>query len=104
MSDEDDLTQVFIDMTQRETKNLSASFAENLIHTVTGDADILRNPHRFAGFRVLTGADIPSVLIELGYLTNRSEERLLRSEKYKNKLAKGFVEAIDNHFNKYKIE
>lgn len=99
-----EISALLIDMVQRDTKNLSASFAENLTNKTRKRAKLLRNPHRFAGFRVLTGADIPSVLIEIGYLTNRKEESLLRSENYKKKLAKAIVEAIDTHFIKYKTD
>lgn len=101
---EDDITALLIDMTQRETKNLSASFAETLVSKAEHEVKLLRNPHRFAGFRVLTGADIPSVLIELGYLTNRREEKLLKSKNYKNKLAKTIVKAIDIHFSKFPVK
>jgi N-acetylmuramoyl-L-alanine amidase len=109
MQDKDDLTELFIEMAQRDTKNLSASFAENIIGEMNGSEEngsikTLHNPHRFAGFRVLTGADIPSVLIELGYITNQREERLLKSENYKNKLAKALVGAINNHFSTYQVE
>ncbi len=101
---QDDIAELFIDMTQRETKNLSASFGETLINIMQNKVKILQNPHRFAGFRVLTGIDIPAVLIELGYITNKKEEKLLTAENYKNELAKGIVEAIDNHFDKYNLE
>jgi N-acetylmuramoyl-L-alanine amidase len=100
----DEITEVLIDMTQRETKNVSASFAETIVEQAHGEVKLLTNPHRFAGFRVLKGADIPSVLIELGYLTNRKEEKLLNSKNYKKKLAKAFVDAIDEHFEKYNID
>ncbi len=99
-----DITELLIDMTQRETKNESASFAETIVDEMKYDIGLLKNPHRFAGFRVLKGADIPSVLIELGYLTNRKEERLLKSGDYKVKLVKEFVKAIDRHFKKYDLE
>jgi N-acetylmuramoyl-L-alanine amidase len=103
-SKEFDLAELFIDLAQRDTKNLSASLAESILANVKTEAKLLHNPHRFAGFRVLTGADIPSVLIELGYLSNKKEEKLLTSEKYKNKLAKAIVKAIDNHFSTYQLE
>ncbi|MCE3232546.1 MAG: N-acetylmuramoyl-L-alanine amidase [Rickettsiaceae bacterium] len=101
---ENEITELFIDMAQRDTKNLSASFAENIVTQAKEDTQLLQKPHRFAGFRVLTGADIPSVLVELGYITNEKEELLLRTESYKNKLAKAIVRAIDNHFGTYQIE
>jgi N-acetylmuramoyl-L-alanine amidase len=101
---ENDVTALFIEMAQRNTKNLSASFAENIVTRMQDDIGLLRDPHRFAGFRVLTGADIPSVLVELGYITNNIEEKLLTSESYKNRLAKAMVEAIDSHFSNYPVD
>ncbi len=99
-----EVSALLIDMVQRDTKNVSSSFAETLVKNLKKKTKLLRNPHRFAGFRVLTGADIPSVLVELGYLSNRKEEKLLNSKKHKNKLAKAVARAIDSHFKKYKIE
>lgn len=102
--EDNELSELLIDLVQRETKNISADFAETSIKELEEVARTLHNPHRFAGFRVLTGADIPSVLIELGYLSNRKEEKLLNSKKHKKELASAIVRAIDNHFNKYKID
>ncbi len=102
--DSKDVTELLIDLVQRQTKNLSAEFAENIIKETKGKTHILyHKPHRFAGFRVLTGPDIPSVLIELGYLSNPREEQLLLSENHKNKLAEAIVKAIDKHFKKYPV-
>lgn len=104
-SDEtEDVTALLIDLVQRESKNLSADLAENIIKEARTETEVLhRNPHRFAGFRVLTAPDIPSVLIELGYLSNRKEEKLLLSTKHKKKLAEAIVKAIDRHFRKYPV-
>ena len=100
---EDEISAVLIDLVQRGTKNLSASLAEDVVANVSKKAKVLRNPHRFAGFRVLTAAEIPSVLIELGYLSNKKEEKLLKSKKHRKKLASAFVQAIDIHFSKYRV-
>lgn len=101
--DGDDITALLIDLVQRDTKNISASFAEEIVAEMKKNITLVRNTHRFAGFRVLTGAKVPSVLVELGYLSNRSEEKLLKSDNYKKKLAKSLVAAIDSHFIKYRI-
>lgn len=95
----DELTGLLIDMTQRQTKNISAIFAETIVDIMGKDVKLLERPHRFAGFRVLTGADIPSVLIELGYLTNKKEEKLLNLPWYKKKLTRAIVKSIDIHFS-----
>ena len=59
---------------------------------------MLPNSHRFAGFAVLKSPDVPSVLIEMGYLSNAEEERLLRQAPYREKLARAAVRAIDDYF------
>lgn len=99
---EDDVQRVLIDMAQRETKNSSATFAELVVRELGNDAKLLRNTHRFAGFAVLTGADLPSVLIELGYLSNASEESLLRTENYRTRLSRGITDAINAYFLRHK--
>ena len=73
------VTSILIDLAQRETKNRSAAFAELLVHDMGQVTLMLRNSHRFAGFAVLKAPDIPSVLIELGYLSNAQDEALLIS-------------------------
>ncbi len=103
--DTSDVTALLIDLVQRETKNLSADFAENILQEVRPETEILHlNPHRFAGFRVLTAPDIPSALLELGYLSNKKEEKLLLSTNHKKRLAEAIVRAINNHFEKYPVE
>lgn len=98
---QDEITSLLIDLVQRDTKNLSSSFAETLVGQLQQQVTLLRNTHRFAGFRVLTSPSMPSVLIELGYLSNRQEEALLLSSKYKEKLVSAIVKAIDIHFATY---
>jgi N-acetylmuramoyl-L-alanine amidase len=99
-----DVDMLLIDLVQRDTKNMSSHFAETLARTFKGRTLMLRNPHRFAGFRVLTAPEIPSVLVEIGYLSNRQEEKIIRSSKHKKKLVKLFVQAIDTHFRKYPVK
>ncbi len=93
-----DITNVLVSIAQRDTMNQSALFAERVVQSVQSEITLLRNPHRFAGFRVLTAADVPSVLVELGYLSNRREEKLLNSEKHKKKLVQVLIRAINTHF------
>jgi N-acetylmuramoyl-L-alanine amidase len=59
---------------------------------------VRRNAHRFAGFRVLKAPDIPSVLIELGYLSNRQDEKVLLSKKGQAALAQSIARAVDRYF------
>ena len=97
---DEELTRILIDLAQRETMNLSAelaammveSFGSHNVHTVS-------RPHRFAGFRVLTAPDVPSVLIETGFGTNRQDAALLGSDRYKQALGRSLTEALIYYFD-----
>ena len=93
-----EVTNILIDLAQRETMNLSAHFANLLITDFRRQVKVLHKTHRFAGFAVLKAPDIPSVLVELGYLSNAGEERLLRDPKYRGKLGAAIVMAVDKFF------
>ena len=56
--------------------------------------------HRFAGFAVLRAPDVPSVLIEMGYLSNKGDERQLGSPDFQGKLVDAVVRAADSYFGK----
>ena len=92
------VTSILIDLAQRETKNLSARFAERLVEELRRVTLLLPNSHRYAGFAVLKAPDIPSVLIELGYLSNARDEALLLSAVHRAKLAAAMLRAIDGYF------
>jgi N-acetylmuramoyl-L-alanine amidase len=92
------VTSILIDLAQRETKNLSARFAERLVEELRRVTVLLPNSHRYAGFAVLKAPDIPSVLIELGYLSNGQDEALLLSAAHRAKLAAAMLRAIDGYF------
>ncbi|NKD76694.1 AMIN domain-containing protein [Haematospirillum sp. H1815] len=94
-----EVTNILIDLAQRETMNLSSRLAEIVIAELQRDVTLLPRSHRFAGFAVLKAPDIPSFLMEMGYLTNRDEERLLRTRGYRKKLASAMVRAIDRYFS-----
>lgn len=94
------VANILIDLAQRETMNISALFAKDLIGEIGREARLLRNTHRFAGFAVLKAPDVPSVLIELGYLSNPHEERQLRDPAYRTKLTKAIARAVDVKFSR----
>ncbi len=94
-----DVRSVLIGMVQQETKNTSSFFAKLLVQELGKNARLLRNTHRFASLAVLTGADIPSVLIELGYLSNAEEDALLRKERYRTQLTSSIKRSIDKFFS-----
>jgi N-acetylmuramoyl-L-alanine amidase len=77
--------------------NMSAGFAHRLIAEVAKDThQLLQNTHRFAGFAVLKAPDVPSVLVETGYLSNERDELLLRRPEYRAKLAQALARAIES--------
>ncbi|MEM7617591.1 MAG: N-acetylmuramoyl-L-alanine amidase, partial [Pseudomonadota bacterium] len=91
---------VLIDLIQRDTKNKSSIIAEQIINDLPISVNKISNTHRFAGFRVLKSHNIPSILIELGYLSNKNEERKLRQEKYLRKIAQSITKSLDMYFSK----
>jgi N-acetylmuramoyl-L-alanine amidase len=91
------VTNILIDLVQRESMNMSAGFAHRLIAEVAKDThQLLQNTHRFAGFAVLKAPDVPSVLVESGYLSNERDELLLRRPEYRAKLAQALARAIES--------
>ena len=93
-----DVRNILIDLAQRESMNLAVKISEKLINELKRRVKLLRNTHRFAGFVVLKAPDVPSLLLEMGYLSNRDEERSLRQKKYRKKLVSAIVVAFNNHF------
>ncbi len=93
-----EVTNILIDLAQRETMNQSARLASILVDEMRQRVRVLRNPHRFAGFAVLKAPDIPSVLIELGFLSNRQDEKALKSKSHRRKLAQSIAAAVDKYF------
>ena len=94
-----DIVKTLIDLSQRQAKNHSAKFAlEVVLAMKQTEIKILQNSHRFAGFMVLTAPDVASVLIELGYLSNKQEEEMLNSVLYKRKIVNNLVLAINKYF------
>lgn len=89
---------ILLDLTRRQTSNLSIALARQVVRELGREAVLLDNPQRSADFAVLTAADIPSALVELGCLSNAIEERLLQQHAYQQKLARGVVRAIEAYF------
>lgn len=86
---------ILLDLTMRETKNQSLKFAEYAVGRMQSKTKMTANKNRSANFVVLRSAVIPSVLIELGYISNKSDEKLLRSKKWRRDLARALAKAID---------
>jgi N-acetylmuramoyl-L-alanine amidase len=92
-----EVANILIDLAQRETMNRSARFAALLVDELRRETRLLRNTHRFAGFAVLKAPDVPSVLVELGFLSNRRDEKTLRTKAYRRKLAAAIARGIDRY-------
>jgi len=93
-----DVADILISLAQRETKNQSAILANMLIASLKDRIDLLQNTHRFAGFAVLKAPDVPSVLVEIGFLTNKKDEKLLQSAAHREKVISGIAAGIDNYY------
>jgi len=96
-----DVSMILIDLAQRETMNLSKDFANTLVDALGKSTRLLPKPHRSAGFAVLKSPTVPSVLVEVGYMSNRSEEKLLRSRAHRKKISSAIIKAIDNYFKSH---
>ena len=94
----DDVANILIDLAQRDTMNRSAQFVQQLLPALGKRVRLRTKPHRSAGFRILKAPDVPAALIELGYLSNASDERLLTSRDGQSLMAAAMAEAIDRYF------
>jgi len=99
---DDEVASILIELTQRETMNYAAQFAASLLPELRQSIRMRRKPHRFAGFVVLKAPDVPSVLIELGYLSNRRDEKMLTNPKSQAAMAAGIARAVNNYFTSQK--
>jgi len=93
-----EVADILIDLAQRETKSFSSKFAQTLISDMRNTARLHKNPLKSAGFRVLRAPDVPSVLVELGFVTNRSDLKHLTSDVWRNRTADAIVQAVDRFF------
>ncbi|MFC1659654.1 N-acetylmuramoyl-L-alanine amidase [Pseudomonadota bacterium] len=92
--------KILIDLSRRDTMNSSTEFAEIAVDELQKRVKLLQNTHRYAGFAVLTAPDVPSTLIELGFLSNKSDERMLKTSAYRKKVNYGLQKAIERYFRK----
>jgi N-acetylmuramoyl-L-alanine amidase len=93
------VSDILFDLTQRATKNRSATFAEILVGRLDGHAPLLRRSHRSAGFMVLLAPDVPAVLLEMGFLTNPQDEQRLRDADQRADLVEAVSDSIDDYFS-----
>jgi len=96
----DTVASVLISLRQRHTMDESAHFARFMVNNLGDSIRLLRNTHRFAGFAVLKSPDVPSVLVELGYLSNRHDEKMLKTKRFRVKVSKAILRAVDAFFRR----
>jgi N-acetylmuramoyl-L-alanine amidase len=92
-----EVTDILIDLTRRETQAFSIQLAENVLKSFEGQIEVINNPLRHAGFRVLQAPDVPSILLELGFLSNPKDEKLLVDPAWQKKTAGLIAEAVGKY-------
>jgi N-acetylmuramoyl-L-alanine amidase len=90
---------ILLDLEQRDTMNKSSRFSQMALSSLAAATDILpRRPHRSAAFVVLKAPDVPSVLIELGYLSNSGDAAQMNTARWRNAVADAIATAVQRHF------
>lgn len=92
------VSSILIDLTQRETMNASAKFARLLGREAQGLIPVKDNPHRMASLLVLKAPDMPSILLEAGYISNANDVALLNSAEGRRRVAQSVSRAVAIHF------
>lgn len=96
----EEVSDILQDLTVRETKSNSSIFAEFLVPELGRAGPLLRNTHRQKNLFVLLAPDVPAVLVEIGFLTNKDDARRLKSERGRRKSAEAIKRAIDAYFDR----
>ena len=99
-SEPEEVADILIDLTQRETKNFSAHFARAVVGELKTAAKLHKHPLKSAGFKVLKAPDVPSILVETAFISNPEEERRLNDEVYQDKIARAVMNGIKRYFAK----
>lgn len=102
LSAEDEVVvNILVDLTMRDTMNQSSFLANTVVGSMNGNGiRTLENPHRSAGFAVLKAPDVPSILIEMGFMSNGADAQMLSSAAFQQKFAKSIVRSLDQYFEK----
>jgi N-acetylmuramoyl-L-alanine amidase len=93
-----EIADILIDLAQRETKSFSTHFARAVVAELHTAARLHKHPLKSAGFRVLKSPDVPSVLIELGYVSNASDLKQMTSEGWRSRTGDALVHAVQSYF------
>ncbi len=93
-----DVARILASLVRRETRVGSGRLARNMVTSLDDNLPMLPNPARHAGFVVLKAADIPSVLVEMGFMSNPADEAELRRPRHRARVAEAMKRAIDGYF------
>ena len=93
----DPVGDILVDLAQRKTESQSDAFAKILLSELRGKTVLVANSHRRAGYYVLLAPDVPAVLLELGFLSNVQDEKLLRTQAHRTKILSAVEQAIDTY-------
>ncbi|MBP2446325.1 N-acetylmuramoyl-L-alanine amidase [Rhizobium leguminosarum] len=92
-----EVADILLDLTRRETQAFSISLAESVLNSFKDQVGTINNPHRHAGFRVLQAPDVPSILLEIGFLSNAEDEKLLLDESWRGKIVGLLTDAVKRY-------
>jgi N-acetylmuramoyl-L-alanine amidase len=98
-SEPKDVAGILIDLARRETKTFSVQFAHTVVNAMKASARLHQHPMKSAGFVVLKAPDVPSVLVELGFVSNKTDLKSLISQEWRERTADAMVQAVDTYFN-----
>jgi N-acetylmuramoyl-L-alanine amidase len=94
----EEVAGILFELTRRETRAFTAEFSKGLVRELRAAAKLNKNPLRSAGFRVLKAPDVPSVLLELGYLSSPEDAKLMMSDAWQEQATDAVSTAIDRYF------
>ena len=94
----DSVGDILVDLAQRSTETQSEAFADILLSNLEGQTQLVGNSHRRAGYYVLLAPDVPAVLLELGFLSNAQDEKLLQKKSHRDKLLRAVRLSVDEYF------
>jgi N-acetylmuramoyl-L-alanine amidase len=96
--EEKEVADILIDLARRETKTFSVQFAQGLVGALKNAARLHQHPLKSASFVVLKAPDVPSVLVELGYVSNKADLKSMISSEWRERTADSVVRAVDAFF------
>lgn len=97
----EEVAGILADLTLRETRAFSLQAAQHLVADLGPVMRLNKNPHRSAGFRVLKAPDVPSILVELGYLSSNEDVALMQSAEWRERSTGAIASAIQRYFNRH---